>query len=57
MSSAIHEFLANIFDLDFLPSNPEYYSSDGWEAFKQIFSVMEDSFLDIFDAVKDGLSA
>ncbi|BDV26706.1 hypothetical protein [Corynebacterium ulcerans] len=57
MSSAIHEFLTNIFDLDFLSSNPEYYFSDGWEAFKQIFSVMEDSFLDIFDAVKDGLSA
>ncbi|MBH5300836.1 hypothetical protein [Corynebacterium silvaticum] len=51
MFSAIHEFLANVFDLDFLSSEPGYYFSDAWGAFKQIFSVMEDYFLDFKDTL------
>lgn len=51
MFTAIHEFLTNILDLDFLSSQPKYYFSDGWEYFKEIFSAIEDHFSNLKDTL------
>ncbi|AEG82402.1 MULTISPECIES: hypothetical protein [Corynebacterium] len=46
MFTAIHNFVLDLLDLDFLSSQPKDYFLGAW-----------DSFLDIFDAIKDGFSS
>ncbi|MBH5300835.1 hypothetical protein [Corynebacterium silvaticum] len=46
MFTAIYNFFSDILDLDFLSSQPKDYFLGAW-----------DSFVDIFDAVKDGISS
>ncbi|WP_368266747.1 hypothetical protein [Corynebacterium ulcerans] len=43
MFSAIYDFLANLFDFDFLSSNPKGYFAEGWGDFKEIFASIKNA--------------